>query len=77
VFTANSLLERSAQPPVESVPYTDVRAVEEHLGRLENKLTLTTASGTVRLTSMRASWASAVAAVVEEQLSRRSGSEVS
>jgi hypothetical protein len=77
VFTANSLLERSAQPPVESVPYTDVRSVEEHLGRLESKLTLTTASGPVRLTSMRASWASAMAAVVREQLSSRSGSEVS
>ena len=77
VFTASSLLERSAQPAVESVPYTDVGSVEEHLGRLESKLTLTTALGRVRLTSMRARWASAVAAVVEERLSRGSGSEVS
>jgi hypothetical protein len=77
VFTANSLLDRAAQPSVESVPYTDVHSVEEHLGRLESKLTLMTATGTVRLTSMRASWASAVAAVVQEQLTRWSGSEVS
>jgi prophage DNA circulation protein len=77
VFTASSLLERAAQPPVESVPYTDVHSVEEHPGRLESKLTLMTASGPVRLTSMRARWASALAAVIQERLSERSGSEVS
>jgi hypothetical protein len=77
VFTASSLLERAAQPPVESVQYTDVHSVEKHLGRLESKLTLLTASGTVRLTSMRANWASAVAAVVQERLTNCSGSEVS
>jgi hypothetical protein len=71
VFTAHSLLERSAQPPVESVPYTEVHSVEERLGRLESELTLMTASGAVRLTSMRARWASAVAAVVREQSTRR------
>ena len=77
VFTASSLLERAAQPAVESVPYTDVQSVEKQQGRLESKLTLSTTSGTVRLTSMRASWASAVAAIVEEQLSRRFGAEIS
>lgn len=77
VFTASSLLERAAQPPVESVQYTDVHSVEKHLGRLESKLTLLTASGTVRLTSMRANWASPVAAVVQERLTNCSGTEVS
>jgi hypothetical protein len=77
VFTANTLLERAAQPAVESLPYTDARSVEKHLGRLESKLTLLTASGTVRLSNMRASWASAVAAVVEKQVGRRSGADAS
>jgi hypothetical protein len=77
VFTASSLLERAAQPPVESVPYTDVRSVEEQLGRAESKLTLMTSFGTVRLTSMRASWASVVAAVVQERSTVRPGSELS
>lgn len=76
VFTAHSLLERAAQPPVESVLYTEVQSVEQRFGRLESKLTLVTATGTLRLTSMRASWASAVAAVVRERLTGRSGSEV-
>jgi hypothetical protein len=77
VFTASSLLERAAQAPVESVPYTDVHSVEEQLGRAESKLTLMTSTGTVRLTSMRASWASAVAAVARERSTVCSGSEVS
>jgi hypothetical protein len=75
IFAAQSLLERSAQPPVESVPYTEVHSVEEHLGRLESKLTLTTATGTFRLSGMRARWASALAAVVREQLSATSGTK--
>jgi hypothetical protein len=52
-------------------------SVEERVGRLESKLTLMTQSGTVRLTSMCARWASPLVAIVRERLTKRADSEVS
>jgi hypothetical protein len=65
---ARSVAAEARHPPPESLPYGEIQGIEEKIGRLESKLDIFTAAGAVRLTSMRAEWASAVASVVRARI---------